>query len=144
MSKSEYWLKMAEEDLKDASLDIENSRFPSSVFHSQQCAEKICKAILSSLGIESGKTHFPSSVLELMVIRGNKFQLSTKELETIVRIVNYSKLLESQKESPRYGWETVDKIIMPSEIYDETKAGALFMNAKEVMELGRKFLKGFK
>jgi len=144
MSKSEYWLKMAEEDLKDASLDIENSRFPSSVFHSQQCAEKVCKAILSSVGIESGKTHFPSSVLELMVIRGNKFQLSTKELETIVRIVNYSKLLESQKESPRYGWETVDKIIMPSEIYDETKAGALFMNAKEVMELGRKFLKGFK
>jgi HEPN domain-containing protein len=116
MAKSEYWLKMAEEDLKDASLDIENSRFPSSVFHSQQCAEKVCKAILSSLGIESGKTHFPSSVLELMVMRGNKFQLS------------------------RHGWETVDKIIMPSEIYDANKAGALFSNAKEVMELGRKFL----
>jgi len=31
-----------------------------------------------------------------------------------------------------------------SEIYDENKASALFMNAKEVMELGRKFLKGFK
>ncbi|NJD78110.1 MAG: HEPN domain-containing protein [Candidatus Methanoperedens sp.] len=103
MAKSEYWLKMAEEDLKDASLDIENSRFPSSVFHSQQCAEKVCKAI-----------------------------------------VNFSKLLESQKESPRYGWETVDKIIMPSEIYDANKAGALFNNAKEVMELGRKFLKGYK
>ncbi len=140
MAKSEYWLKMAEEDLKDASLDIENSRFPSSVFHSQQCAEKVCKAILSSLGIESGKTHFPSSVLELMVMRGNKFQLSRQDLETFDRIVNFSKLLESQKESPRYGWETVDKIIMPSEIYDANKAGALFNNAKEVMELGRKFL----
>jgi len=144
MAKSEYWVKMAEEDLKDASLDIDNSRFPSSVFHSQQCAEKVCKAILSSLGIESGKTHFPSSVLELMVLRGNKFQLSPKEMETIGQIVNYSKLLESQKESPRYGWETVDKIIMPSEIYDANKANALFMNAKEVMELGRKFLKGSK
>lgn len=99
MAKTEYWLKIAEEDLKDASLDIENTRFPGSVFHSQQCAEKICKAILSSLG----------------------------------RIVNYSKLLESLKESPRYGWETVDKIIMPSEIYDEVKANALFLNAKEVM-----------
>ncbi len=144
MAKTEYWFKMAEEDLKDASLDIENSRFPSSVFHSQQCAEKVCKAILSSLGIESGKTHFPSSILELMVIRGNKFQLSTREMDTIVRIVNFSKLLESQKESPRYGWETVDKIIMPSEIYDANKAGALFMNAKEVMELGRRFLKRIK
>lgn len=117
-------LKMAEEYLKDASLDIDNSRFPSSVFHSQQCAEKVCKAILSSLGIESGKTHFPSSVLELMVIRGNKYQLSPKEMETIGQ-----------------GWETVDKIIMPSEIYDANKANALFMNGKEVMELGRKFLK---
>ncbi len=97
MTKSENWLKMADEDL-----------------------------------------------LELMVIRGNKYQLSTKELETLDRIVNFSKLLESQKESPRYGWETVDKIIMPSEIYDENKASALFMNAKEVLELGRRFLKGFK
>ncbi len=144
MAKSEYWMKMAEEDLNDASLDIENSRFPSSVFHSQQCAEKVCKAILSSLGIESGKTHFPSSVLELMVMRGNKFQLLNKELEILYRIVNFSKLLESQKESPRYGWETVDKIIMPSEIYDANKSVALFNNAKEVMELGRKFLKGYK
>ncbi len=79
-----------------------------------------------------------------MVIRGNKYQLSTKEMETLNRIVNFSKLLESQKESPRYGWETVDKIIMPSEIYDANKASALFMNAKEVMELGRRFLKGSK
>jgi HEPN domain-containing protein len=62
MAKSEYWLKMADEDIKDASLDIENSRYPSSVFHSQQCAEKVCKAILSSLGIESGKTHLIKSL----------------------------------------------------------------------------------
>ncbi len=39
-TKSEYWIKMAEEDLKDASIDLENSRFPSSVFHSQRCTEK--------------------------------------------------------------------------------------------------------
>jgi HEPN domain-containing protein len=60
--KSNYWLKMAEEDLKDAIIDLENKRFPSAVFHSQQCCEKVCKAILSFMGIESGKTHFPSAV----------------------------------------------------------------------------------
>lgn len=144
MAKSEYWLKMAEEDLKDAAIDIENNRFPSSVFHSQQSAEKVCKAMLSSLGIESGKTHFPSSLIELMVIRGNKYQLQSKDLELLNRIVDFSKLLESQKESPRYGWETVDRIIMPSEIYDANKATALFKNAEEVMNLGREFLKGIK
>ena len=103
MAKSEYWLIMAEEDLKDASLDIENRRFPSSVFHSQQCAEKVCKAILSSLGIESGKTHFPSSVLELMVMRGNKYQLSSKNMETLGRIVNFSRFIgKSEKISKKW------------------------------------------
>jgi|GEM_PF-4386636 len=33
-TKSEYWLKMAEEDLKNSSIDMENNRFPSVVFHS--------------------------------------------------------------------------------------------------------------
>src|SRR5574341_1017218 len=143
-TKSGYWLKMAEEDLKDASIDMQNNRFPSAVFHSQQSCEKVCKAILSSLGIEAGKTHFPSSLIELMVIRGNKYQLQRDDLEALEKIVNFSKLLESQKESPRYGWETVDRIIMPSEIYDANKAEVLFKNAEEVMRLGRRFLKGHK
>ncbi len=140
-TKSEYWLKMAEEDLKDSFIDLENGRFPSSVFHSQQCCEKVCKSILSFLGIDPGKTHFPSSVMEILVIRGNKYQLKKEEIEMLDKIVNYSKLLESQKEFPRYGWESVERIIMPSEIYDADKANLFLRTAEEVMNLGRRFLK---
>ncbi|MEM2934505.1 MAG: HEPN domain-containing protein [Halobacteria archaeon] len=142
-TKSEYWLKMAEEELKDAAIDLENNRFPSSVFHSQQCCEKVCKAILSFMGIEPGKTHFPSSVIELMVIRGNKYKLKNIELELLEKIVALSRILESQKEFPRYGWETVDRIIMPIEIYDADKSKLLFKNAAEVMKLGESFLSRF-
>lgn len=134
---------MSEEDLKDASINRENNRFPSSVFHSQQCSDKIRKAILAFLGIEPGKTHFPSSVIELMVIRGNKYQMQNKNLETLEKIVALSRVLESQKEFPRYGWETVERIIMPSEIYDSEKAVLFFKNAEEVLRLGRKFFKEF-
>ncbi len=142
-TKSEYWMKMAEEDLKDASIDLENERFPSAVFHSQQCCEKVCKAILSFVGIEPGKTHFPSSVIELMVIRGNKYHMQNKELGLLEKIVAFTRIMESQKEFPRYGWETVDRIIMPSEIYDADKASLLFKNTAEVIKLGRNFFKGF-
>ncbi len=59
MAKSEYWLEMAEEDLKDASLDIENSRFPSSVFHSQQDApKKSAKPSFHLLGLSLEKLIF--------------------------------------------------------------------------------------
>lgn len=142
-AKSEYWIEMAEEDMKDAAISLKNHRFPSAVFHSQQCCEKVCKAILAFLGIEAGKTHFPSSVIELMVIRGNKYQMLNKDIETLERIVALSRVLESQKEFPRYGWEMVDKIIMPSEIFDANKTTSFFKNAEEVVKLGRIFLKGF-
>jgi hypothetical protein len=51
--------------------------------------------------------------------------------------------LESQKEFPRYGWETVDGIITPFEIYDAQKAHLFYANAKEVLKLGRQFLEAF-
>jgi HEPN domain-containing protein len=85
--KSEHWMRMAEEDLEDSSIDLGNNRFPSSVFHSQQCCEKVCKAILTFLGIDPGKTHFPSSAIEHMVIRGNKYKLKDEGLKILESVV---------------------------------------------------------
>ncbi|MFQ6051151.1 MAG: HEPN domain-containing protein [Candidatus Hydrothermarchaeota archaeon] len=137
--KAYYWLKMAEEDYKDAKISIENKRFPSAVFHAQQCCEKVCKAILVYFGIEPGK-NFPSHQIELRIIRGNKYSLEKEKLEILERIVSLSHILESQKEFPRYGWETVDRIIMPSEIYDATKSTLLFKNGAEVLRLAKNLL----
>jgi len=142
-TKAKYWMKMAEEDYIDAKIDLEHERFHSSVFHSQQCCEKVCKAILAFLGIEPGKTHFPSFVIETMVLRGNKYELDEESIKILEKIVLLSSILESQREFPRYGWETRDRIIMPSEIYDKTKAEALIGNAEEVLDLAKKFFQKF-
>lgn len=135
---------MAEEDFVDAKIDLEHKRSHSAVFHSQQCCEKVCKAILAFFGIEAGKTHFPSSEIEFMVIRGNRYGLDKDLLGDLEKIVAFSGVLEGQKEFPRYGWETRDRIILPSEIYDEEKALSLFQNAEEVLRLGRNLFKRFK
>jgi HEPN domain-containing protein len=106
LQKAQTWLKMAEEDYKDAKIDLNNFRFPSTVFHTQQCCEKVGKAVLAYLGIEAGKTHFPTTEIELMVLRGNPYKLEEGDLKILSKIVSLAKVLESQKEFPRYGWET--------------------------------------
>lgn len=137
--KSGYWMKMADEDLKDAEIDLEQERYPSSVFHSQQTAEKACKALLLFLGIEPGKTHFPSYEIKSRIMRG-KIEVNEKQGRTLERIVDLSSVLESQREFPRYGWETKERIVMPEEIYDKKRAELLFGNAEEVLELVEEFV----
>jgi HEPN domain-containing protein len=134
IQKAKEWIKMAHEDLKDAEIDLEHERHPSSVFHSQQASEKVCKAVLLFFGIEPGKTHFPSYEIKSRILRGN-FQLSENQIKVLERIIDLSSVLESQKEFPRYGWETKERIVPPSEIYDEKRAKLLFENAKEVLKL---------
>ncbi len=45
--------------LSDALADFKEERYPSSVFHAQQCTEKALKALLAFFGIIHEKTHFP-------------------------------------------------------------------------------------
>ncbi|MEM4311039.1 MAG: hypothetical protein QXX95_01440 [Nitrososphaerales archaeon] len=56
------------------------------------------------------------------------------------RIISLSLVLEDQGVIPRYGWETLSRIIKPSEIYDEEKAGLLLENAREVLRLAKKLI----
>lgn len=134
---------MATEDREDAEVDLKHGRYPSAVFHSQQCCEKTCKALLMCLGIEPGKTHFPSYELKSRVLRG-RYRLTRNQLRTIERVIDLSSVLESQKEFPRYGWETKERVILPSEIYDEEKATWLFESAEEVLKLAKNFVKSLK
>lgn len=134
------WIRMAEDDLKDAIRDLRDKSYPSSVFHSQQCCEKACKALLNFFAIKSGKSHFPASIIEDQILRGNKYGLRDPELKKLSEIVDLSKPLESQKEFPRYGIETKEKIILPSELYDKDKAKSFLSSAKEVLKIARDFI----
>ncbi|MFQ6054643.1 MAG: HEPN domain-containing protein, partial [Methanosarcinales archaeon] len=62
IQKTKDWIMMALEDIDDAMADFNEKRYPSSVFHAQQCVEKLLKAILSFFGIIHEKTHFSSEI----------------------------------------------------------------------------------
>ena len=44
--KTKDWTEMALEDLDAAVADFTEERYPASVFHAQQCTEKLLKAVL--------------------------------------------------------------------------------------------------
>jgi len=51
IQKTEDWIMIALEDHSDTIADFNEGRYPSSVFHAQQCTEKALKALLSFFGI---------------------------------------------------------------------------------------------
>lgn len=51
------WLLKAEEDLKSAKILLQNNIIQTSLYHSQQCAEKTIKAILVKFNQVVPKTH---------------------------------------------------------------------------------------
>jgi len=43
--KTRDWMEMALDDMNDAIADFRGERYPSSVFHAQQCSEKLLKSV---------------------------------------------------------------------------------------------------
>ncbi|MCD6444851.1 HEPN domain-containing protein, partial [Candidatus Bathyarchaeota archaeon] len=107
------WLEMAEEDFKDCERDFRDDRYPSAVFHAEQSAQKAVKALIVALGFEPGKTHKPTIVLKAL-IAGGLVALEKPLMELLDRVILYATTLEDQGTMPRYGWETVDRIVKPS------------------------------
>ena len=127
------WLLMAKEDLEAAFENLRNKRTPYAVFLAELSAQKAIKALIVALGFEPGKTHKPTLVLKSL-IAGGLVNLDNL-MEKVNEAVNYAIVLEDQGVTPRYGWETVDRIIKPSEIYSEEIAEALLKNARRVLEV---------
>jgi len=77
-------------------------------------------------GIIHEKTHFPSEILAEDILNNpemiRELQLNKDQIKFLLKMVDNASSLEEQRSMPRYGWETRDKIIKPSEIYDEAKA----------------------
>jgi len=126
------WLEMAREDLRDARRDLEGGSYASAVFHAELSSQRSVKAVIAALGYEVPKTHKPTEVLRIVApsSRENK-QLRDK----IEKIITYAITLEDQGTIPRYGWESIDRIVKPSEIYDKEKATVLMDNAQLVLKL---------
>ena len=128
------WLSMALEDLEEAYENFRNGRYASAVFKAELSAQKAIKALIVALGFEPGKTHRPTIVLKSL-ISGGLVSLKDILMDKINQAVTYAIVLEDQGTTPRYGWETVDRIIKPSEIYSKEIAESLLGNAKKVCEI---------
>lgn len=133
------WLEMAEEDLKDCRRDFIDGRYPSAVFHAEQSAQKAVKALIAALGFEPGKTHKPTAVLKAL-IAGGLVALEKPLMKLLDRAILYATTLEDQGTMPRYGWETVDRIVKPSELYNREKAALLIENAKAVLDATKQLM----
>ena len=128
------WLSMAKEDLEEAYESFNNKRYASAVFKAELSAQKAIKALIVALGFEPGKTDRPTLVLKSL-ISGGLIDLKEKLMEKLNEAITYAMVLEDQGTTPRYGWETVDRIIKPSEIYSEDIAEALIKNAEKVYQI---------
>ena len=133
------WLSMAQEDLEEAFESLNNERYASTVFRAELSAQKAIKALIVALGFEPGKTHRPTLVLKGL-IAGGLVDLKEDLMRKVNEAITYAIVLEDQGTTPRYGWETVDRIIKPSEIYSEDIARALLKNAERVYEIVKTLL----
>ncbi|NJD51534.1 MAG: HEPN domain-containing protein [Candidatus Methanoperedens sp.] len=130
---------IALDDYNDALSDFNEGRYPSSVYHAQQCAEKALKALLSFFGVVHEKTHFPSDILGEDILSDpeitSRFQLTKEHIQLMLKMTELASIIEGQRSMPRYGWETKDRIIRPSEIYNEEKADEIIRYTVEIMSL---------
>ncbi|RLE87839.1 MAG: hypothetical protein DRN04_17740 [Thermoprotei archaeon] len=133
-AKALDWLSMAKEDLEEAFECFNNRRYASAVFKAELSAQKAIKALIVALGFEPGKTHRPTLVLKGL-ISGGLVSLKEDLMGKLNEAITYAMVLEDQGTTPRYGWETVDRIIKPSEIYSENIAKALLKNAEKVYQI---------
>jgi len=146
-SKARDRLKMSLEDLRRGLARYLEGDYPDAVFRFQLSVENACKSILSFLGIEFEKTHFPSVLIGRLVSdkeRLKKLNLSREQITHLTLIISHASSLESQGSMPRYGWETEERIIMPSEVYVEDVAKELLRSTLGGLSSVVKFFNEFK
>ena len=133
------WISMAEDDLRDALRDYEAGSYASAVFHAELASQKALKAIITTLGFEPIKTDKPTLQIKAL-IAGGLIQLEKQLMEKLQTIISYAVSLEDQGVMPGYGWETRNRIIKPSEIYDKEKAKGLLENAELIITSTRELI----
>lgn len=69
-------------------------------------------------------------------------QLTKEQIASLLlEMVNYALSVEKQRGMPRYGWKITERIIKPSEIYDESRARVIINWLPEIQDAAYAFLK---
>jgi HEPN domain-containing protein len=138
-------LRMVLDDLRRCVRSYGLGDYSDCVFRAQLSVDNACKAVLSILGVEFERTHFPSHIISENILSDantvKRLNLSRSQIELLVRLVVYASPLEEQRTMPRYGWETEQEIIPPSEIYRKQLTDILLGNALRTLEAVCEFFK---
>ena len=97
-------------------------------------AFKICSLFF---GIFHEKTYFPSDVLIEDILNSpdttRGLILTKDQIGFLLSMADNAASIERQRSMPRCGWVTRDRIIKPSEIYNENKAREIMERSKTVL-----------
>lgn len=138
---------MSIEDFRRGITRYSEGDYSDAVFRIQLSVEDACKSILSFLGVEFEKTHFPSVIIGRIISDKKmlrKLGLKREQIKYLTLVISYASSLESQGSMPRYGWETEDRIITPSEVYTANVAKELLRSAIEGLNNVVSFFNEFK
>ncbi|MFX1521158.1 MAG: HEPN domain-containing protein [Promethearchaeota archaeon] len=118
-TKAMDWFKMVVSDITVSIDNYSNRHYPAAIYTVQQACEKALKGLLTLLGIQFGKTHFPSVILQRYL---STVKMDPDTSKKSSKIIGLAKTLERERELPRYGLEEDDKIITPQELYTKEDA----------------------
>lgn len=118
-TKAIDWFKMVISDITVSIDNYNNRHYPAAIYAAQQACEKALKGLLTLLGVQFGKTHFPSVILQRYL---STVKMNPDTSKKTSKIIDLAKTLERERELPRYGLEEDDKIITPQELYAKEDA----------------------
>jgi len=123
----------AKAELSVAKRLAEQKDYWAAVYHCQQAAEKMVKAVLFKRGIAEMKEHVISGLYASRILREKR----SEELDTVYR---YLLRLESHLNKSRYPIPEADEILTPMERYGKRDADDAIAKAEFVITALRKLL----
>lgn len=137
----QYRLSLAESNLKDSKKLLRDKLYHWSVLSAQLSVENSAKAIISCFKIPSW-LHDPSIELEDTINEHMKDILNIfggEMIEALKRLENAASELAPEHGRTTYG--LIERRILPSKIYDETKASRAASLAEEAYKTAKTFIK---
>ncbi|MEA2075423.1 MAG: HEPN domain-containing protein [Euryarchaeota archaeon] len=125
------WIEDAKRDMISAKKLYEAKIFDKSVYHCQQCVEKVVKSVLICFG-KFKKSHYVSAML--------KEEVEIRDLSELEEMVGIAAEMEVHVSMTRYPGISEGRIKLPSEEYGVGDAENAIKKTEEVLKKGEKFV----
>ena len=125
------WIKLSSSDWQIAKSAQREKNIGPCVYHLQQFAEKLVKALICLFAEEPAPSHFPSKQLR-KIIDVRVDELSEEVKKAITNIITLATTLEDERTRPRYGIRHKRRIKLPEEYYSEEDIELFFEDCTSI------------